>query len=243
MRIYYLYNSGFLMDLGDIALVFDYYRTDAQGGKGLLGGQVPLEFLQQKAKVHVFASHAHPDHYNGCVLEWKNIGVPVEYYLSDDIPIGHKGSNMHLFSPLSEHQAEDIRVRAYASTDEGVSFFVETAGMKIFHAGDLNDWTWRNEADETYIAQAHKAFMDAMQPIERDVQRPDVAFFPVDPRMEIDYDAGALYFAQAIRPKLFIPMHFRRSVQAPMEFAQKLHLPDVSVWTFDHRGAYIDVQA
>ena len=43
--------------------------------------------------------------------------------------------------------ADDVlRVHAFGSTDVGISFLVEAEGKKIFHAGDLNNWHWMDEA-------------------------------------------------------------------------------------------------
>lgn len=39
-----------------------------------------------------------------------------------------------------------ISVKAFGSTDAGVSFMVETDGKKVFHAGDLNNWHWEDES-------------------------------------------------------------------------------------------------
>lgn len=33
-----------------------------------------------------------------------------------------------------------MKVKAFDSTDEGLSYLVEMDGIRIFHAGDLNNW-------------------------------------------------------------------------------------------------------
>jgi L-ascorbate metabolism protein UlaG (beta-lactamase superfamily) len=37
----------------------------------------------------------------------------------------------------------------------------------------------------------------------------DIAFIPVDPRLEENYDLSAKYFANKINAQVIIPMHFR----------------------------------
>lgn len=244
MRIYYLYNSGFALFHADTAVIFDYYR-DAPGGnkQGLSGGFVTREEIAGYKYVYVFCSHAHFDHFNPVVLDWQKGREGVRYIFSDDIKGQLKGRNdiqdVTFLRKWQDYSDGRIQVKAYGSTDEGVSFYVGMAGFSIFHAGDLNCWHWPEESTQEDSLQAIAFFEREMEPIIREVQTPDIAFFPVDPRMAADYDRGALYFARTIRPKLFVPMHFRGSVSAPSAFAKKLDVPGVRVWAVQQRGESI----
>jgi len=51
MRITYIGHSGFLVELRETLLLFDYYEGSLP--------QLPLE-----KQLYVFASHRHPDHFN-----------------------------------------------------------------------------------------------------------------------------------------------------------------------------------
>ena len=51
MKVTYLNHSGFLLELEDCYIIFDYYR-----------GELPL--LNKEKEVFVFCSHVHADHYN-----------------------------------------------------------------------------------------------------------------------------------------------------------------------------------
>lgn len=245
MRIYYLYNSGFALLLGDTAVIFDYYRdTPARGKQGLSGGVVTLGELDGCRYVYVFCSHAHLDHFNPVVLDWQKAREGVRYIFSQDI----KGNlnppditqNIAFLRKWQDYSDGRAEVKAYGSTDEGVSFHLKLNGLSVFHAGDLNCWHWPDESPQDASRQAIAAFEREMEPIIREVQNPDVAFFPVDPRMVTDYDRGALYFAKTVRPRLFVPMHFRGSVSAPSAFAEKLHEPGVRVWAVKQRGESMD---
>ena len=111
------------------------------------------------------------------------------------------------------------RIRAYGSTDEGVSFLISVEGKQIFHAGDLNFWHWREESTFKEIAQAEEAFHAEVAPlIGREI---DFAMFPLDPRMGEMYDAGAQYFLMEVRPKVMIPMHWWGRAEAALEFARR----------------------
>jgi hypothetical protein len=113
----------------------------------------------------------------------------------------------------------DVNIRVFSSTDKGVSFYVSLYGLNVFHAGDLNLWHWREESTLREIAQAEKDFYAAMAPIEHLPM--DIAMFPVDPRMGGLYDAGANYFVMAVKPRLFIPMHWQGKPEVAAGFARK----------------------
>lgn len=119
--------------------------------------------------------------------------------------------------PGDERGFGALTVHAYGSTDEGVSFYVNFAGITLFHAGDLNLWHWRDESSITEIEAAERAFYDCVAPIPK--QKIDVAFFPVDPRQGSMYDAGAGYFIMTVKPKFFIPMHFQGRPDVALRFA------------------------
>jgi L-ascorbate metabolism protein UlaG (beta-lactamase superfamily) len=244
MRIVYLYNSGFALLHGSRAIVIDYYRdTPARGEQGLAGGAVTLEDLQAYQQVYVLSSHAHYDHFNPVVLGWQNARRGVKYIFSEDIRGSLKAADITpRITFLRKGQGFDdgnIEVKAYGSTDEGISFYIGTDGLSIFHAGDLNCWHWPEESTPEGSRQAIAQFEKEMEPVIREVQEPDVGFFPVDPRMVTDYDRGALYFARLVRPRLLVPMHFRDSVSAPAAFAEKLRVPGVRVWPVAERGGSI----
>ena len=90
---------------------------------------------------------------------------------------------------LSRH----VKVKAFDSTDEGLSYLVEMDGIRIFHAGDLNNWHWREESTPREIEEAERDFQQVMETMRG--EKVDVAFFPVDPRLGMMFDAGPNYFA------------------------------------------------
>jgi L-ascorbate metabolism protein UlaG (beta-lactamase superfamily) len=103
-----------------------------------------------------------------------------------------------------------LRVKAYGSTDQGISFHIVTAdGLSVFHAGDLNFWHWADESTKAEVSEADANFTRELTKIRAGVRgRLDAAFFPVDPRLGSDYYRGAVRFCEAMKPALLIPMHF-----------------------------------
>jgi hypothetical protein len=132
------------------------------------------------------------------------------------MPVGTRGKRM---APGDRMELESgISVRAFDSTDLGVSFLLDIRGHTFFHAGDLNFWHWREESTLREIEEAEKEFQDAVKPLEK--EKVDVAFFPVDPRQGSMFEAGANYFILAVKPRLLIPMHYFHRTEIIKEYAR-----------------------
>ncbi len=210
----YYHHSGFTVEVVDTLLVFDYWR----GENGDLPEKAQLrdqDFAGYK-RVLVFVSHDHEDHFDEVIYTWDYHKLPITYIVSDDLPIGKRGKRV---KPGDTVEVGDVTIRAFDSTDKGVSFYVSLYGLNIFHAGDLNLWHWREESTLREIAQAEKDFYAAMAPIEHLPM--DVAMFPVDPRMGGLYEAGANYFVMSVKPRFFLPMHWQGRPEVAQSYARK----------------------
>jgi L-ascorbate metabolism protein UlaG (beta-lactamase superfamily) len=210
----YYHHSGFTVEVGKNLLIFDYWR----GEKLELPQRtwIKNDDLAKYEKILVFVTHDHEDHFDETIYTWDHENLPITYIISDDLPITRKGTRM---KPGDEKAVGDIEIRAYDSTDKGVSFYVTVEGLHIFHAGDLNLWHWREESSLREIAQAERAYYEAVAPIER--LPIDIAMFPVDPRMGGLFDAGANHFIMAVKPRLFIPMHWQGRGEVAVDFARR----------------------
>ncbi len=82
---------------------------------------------------------------------------------------------------------------------------VKADNKVIYHAGDLNWWHWNGENDKFNkgIAGMYKKEIDKMKDSVI-----DVAFVPVDPRLEENYILGLDYIMKTIKVKKAFPMHF-----------------------------------
>lgn len=134
-----------------------------------------------------------------------------------------------------EFQISGARIRTFGSTDEGVSFLIELDGQRVFHAGDLNLWHWKDEGDADWTRRAYADFYSVLESLAG--ERMDVAMFPVDPRQGSDYDEGARIFLERIRPGILIPMHFWDNPEAAKEFARQ----NVGVHALTESGAYVEI--
>ncbi|MGN1020294.1 MAG: MBL fold metallo-hydrolase [Aristaeellaceae bacterium] len=235
MNLTYYHHSGFSAAVGDVLLVFDYWlgeRRELPADK-----RINEDTLRRYREVYVFISHEHPDHMDPEVFEWRKL-VPVTYVVSMDMPIGTRGKRMAPGDELT--LSPRVKVKAFESTDLGVSFLVDVCGIRLFHAGDLNFWHWREESTVKEIEEAEEAFRRAVDPImKEDI---DVAFFPVDPRQGRLFDAGANYFIMSVKPRLLIPMHFWGRAEIAVEFARRSRCRQTEVLAMTRPGEQIRVE-
>ena len=204
MKIWYLYHSGFAVQTAGHFLIFDYWRNTPKG-EGLDCGVVDPVALKDR-NVIVFASHSHPDHFNRKILDWKQDIPELRFILSDDIrPI----DGAIMVGPGKELGFPDLTVQTLASNDAGVAFIVDVDGLRIFHAGDLNWWHWEGEPDEDNegMATSYKSQIDLLAG-----KRVDLAFVPVDPRLEKQYAWAIDYLMRTADIASVVPMHFGKDI-------------------------------
>jgi len=215
MKITYLYNSGFIIENEKFAVIIDYYKDSVENTAHRL-----LDSFQ--GKIYVLATHWHPDHFNREILRWKNIRPDLQYVLSRDI-FNKKLASLDIgVSMISgdKWQDENLCIKAFGSTDIGISFLIETEGKKIFHAGDLNNWHWDEESTQEEIKEAEQQFLKELKLLHDEAQSLDVAMFPVDIRLGKNYMRGAEQFVDIIRVGTFIPMHFREGYNEANAFGE-----------------------
>lgn len=198
MEITYLLNSGFLVRFGRTALIFDDYSDPA--------GAV-ARVLPDCDEVYIFVSHAHFDHFDLHILDYA--AQTRRYFFSHEIHRTRRGrkfpkEQVTYLKKYDAYSDASIQVTSFDSTDEGTSFLVEKDGQRIFHAGDFNWWHWKGDTEEN-IKFARNGFMKQMKKL--DGLEADVAFFPVDGRLEDACDMGAREFCRRTRVKSLVTMH------------------------------------
>lgn len=208
MKITYIEHSGFCAELEDICFLFDYYK-----------GAVP-KINAEKALV-VFVSHKHGDHYNPEIFGLLEKYPKVQFVVSRDIRLKwrileyrEKGIDLeaHMLAvPKNTEQlitltnGKKLRLETLKSTDEGVAYLLTYDGKVIYHAGDLNLWIWEGESRQ-YNNNMRKAYFTELEKL-RD-RKIDVAFVPLDPRLESHAFDGLLSFMEYTESKHVFPMHF-----------------------------------
>lgn len=217
MRVKYLGNSGFAVGVETTLLIFD----DISKGRFL-----KWETLERFEKIYVFVSHVHGDHYDPDIFSYARLNHPrISFVLSTDIMKERpesipKGISVLYMDEGSELNFEQLRVNAYGSTDAGVSIdvYMSYAGrtIRVFHAGDLNDWHWKEENNREWTAGQAQEFNRILGAIPQQ-PRMDLAFFPFDPRLGGDYLQGPRAFVGRFAPSMLVPMHFGTTLPDNLE--------------------------
>ena len=207
MKVTYLAHSGFLLEWAHCYWLFDYYR-----------GAIPK--LDPGKKLFVFVSHSHGDHFNPAVLRMFSGHGQVEYVFSNEVKRaclreqkkqpGEPFPRISFLNAWADAAFEDgagnaIQVHAMHSTDCGAAFFIRYLGRQVYHAGDLHWWTWPGEPEEENRQMAGN-FKKEMEYLEG--KQIDLAFTPLDPRQEEDFDLGMDYLLAHAKARYVFPMHF-----------------------------------
>ena len=139
MNVTYIHHSSFLIETERCYYLFDYFR-----------GSIPA--LNPSKPVLVLASHKHHDHYQrGVFSTLKDMGMQQIYaVLSRDIPAAARPEDVPCL-PVSAGKRYELpqgqELVTFRSTDVGVAFLIRDGQELFYHAGDLNDWVWSEEAE------------------------------------------------------------------------------------------------
>ncbi|MBO4933722.1 MAG: MBL fold metallo-hydrolase [Clostridia bacterium] len=199
MVIDYLGHSGFLVETEKALMLFDYFRGDLS----------VIEGKPQDKPLFVFASHAHPDHFNPQIFSLAGGGRTVRYLLSHDVR--RKASpppeaDVTFLAANAEYEIGGLgRVKTLRSTDQGVAFFVDAGSETVYHAGDLHWWAWEGEP-EVWLAAQERDYRREIEKLAG--ERIDAAFVVVDDRLGENYALGASLFLSLCKPANILPMHF-----------------------------------
>jgi L-ascorbate metabolism protein UlaG (beta-lactamase superfamily) len=202
----------------DTVMIFDYFE-----------GNIPHFDLNKH--IYVFSSHKHPDHFDKKIFQLANDYPNITFILSKDIRLSESFLNQNnipesvrekiiyikknetltlppnnnaIHSALESNQ-DAIILETLESTDEGVAFILTYHDKVIYHAGDLNWWTWIGETEQEYndMTKRFKREIDKLK--GRDF---DIAFLPLDGRQEERFYWGFDYFMKETNTKHAFPMHF-----------------------------------
>ncbi|MCD7898548.1 MAG: MBL fold metallo-hydrolase [Bacteroides sp.] len=205
MKITYIYQSGFAIETENFSILIDYYKDTHS-----FQGYVHMYLLQNQNPLYIFSSHSHPDHFNPEILKWKRTKNNIIYLFSQEISELHPAlpEDIYLLNKGEIYQDAFISVKAFGSTDIGISFLMGADNKKIFHSGDLNNWHWKDESTMEESTIAEQEYLKELELVYQEAPQLDITMFPVDPRLGSEYMKGAQQFIDCIDTKLFIPMHF-----------------------------------
>ena len=228
--IYYIYHSGFVLELEKSILIFDFYRipTDKKNEEESF---ISKFIKRTDKKIYVFSSHSNSDHFNKEILKWLNLNENIKYILSDDIKI-HKHKNFYFTKEGDSFELDNLKISTFGSTDLGSSFYVNVEDKNIFHSGDLHLWHWEDDTLEEEKTM-YDAYMSELEKIKK-LDRIDIAFVPVDPRLGVNTLEGVELFYKVLKPKLIVPMHFSDDYSQMKNFIDNFkNIKDVEVIEID----------
>ena len=207
MRLTYIYHSGFAIEADEFAILIDYYKDT---GRSPEKGFVHEKLLNRAGTLYVLSSHFHPDHFNPEVLRWKTYKKDIVYLFGKDILKRNRAGKEDAIYLKKEDSYEDhnLWIKAFGSTDSGISFLIEAEGKRLFHAGDLNNWHWKDESTPEEVAEAEQNYLKELGDLAKATDKLDATMFPVDPRIGTDFMRGAQQFVDHIKTNIFVPMHF-----------------------------------
>ena len=214
--IYYIYHSGFAVELEKNILIFDFYKFNEN--KKVEKNFFIDNFLKKNnKKIYIFSSHSHYDHFNKEIFKWLEINEDIKYILSDDIKT-YKHKNFYFTREGKDFKLDDLEILTFGSTDLGSSFYVNVENKNIFHSGDLHFWHWEDDTLEEQKTMYEKYISI------------DYAFVPVDPRLGVNTFEGVEIFYKELKPKVIIPMHFSEDYSKMNELIKKFEsFKDVNV--------------
>lgn len=207
MKVTYIGHSGVALEWKNCGWVIDYFK-----------GTIPE---MAGKRIFVFSSHFHGDHFNPELFRIYKDRDDVKYILSSDIE--KKVNEVKTQYGITDEQLDSISyvepgkcyeygdgagktitVETFLSTDEGVAFLISYDGKTVYHAGDLNWWAWDdNEPDydkwmkDTYLGEVEKMSGRVV----------DIAFLPVDRRLEETIFLGADAYMRRVEVKKMFPIH------------------------------------
>lgn len=215
LRIEYIYHSGFYVETEHKIFIFDWYK-----------GKIPK--LPENKRIYVFVSHFHADHYGSCI--WSLPQDRTSYLLDRKVNPGFSKRKKieegkikaHMLTANKHYSIDGIEIDTLFSTDEGLAFSIQADGYRIYHAGDLNIWYWEDEPEEDNKWQQgmyRKQMTELKKTLGED--EIDVAFLPLDPRLEDHAADGVLSFLKEIPCKALFPMHYWEQKEKCMSYVKQ----------------------
>ena len=207
MIVTYIFHSGYVIETERFSIVFDFYK-DAKKSDGTYFVRDYL--LKKPEDLYVFCSHSHPDHFNPEILSWKEKKNNITYIFANELLESKQtiGTGVHYLAKYAKFEDYNLWAQLFGSTDLGGSFLVNVNDKLIFHAGDLNNWHWKEEVSKEEALVFENNYLCELELLAENVNHLYLAMFPIDPRLGKEYMRGAEQFVNRIPTEYLLPMHF-----------------------------------
>lgn len=198
--IWFLGHSGWAIKTQNHFLVFDYFCNtwDRKPGDSCLASGFILPEQIKDMQVTVFATHAHGDHYDPAIFDWKNTISDIDYVLCWD---QNTNGNDYIMIPIHEEKTvRDMNVYVNYSTDLGGGYVVEVDGLTLFHMGDH-----ANGEDGLMEEFTDEIDLIADKGVEIDILFGGIRGCSLGQPEQVKN--GIYYTLDKLQPELFVPMH------------------------------------
>jgi L-ascorbate metabolism protein UlaG (beta-lactamase superfamily) len=167
LQIRYFYNSGWMIETANHAIVIDFIQHAASG--------ITINYLQQLLrqasdkgkKPIVMITHDHNDHFDPAILELAKAFPQIEFIFGWQYKFSISASIKTLNNRDSLFTST-YKIYSHISTDDGVGFLIQIDGNSIYHAGDHALWA----------EQITQQFTDELKFIRSKAKQIDIAFAP-----------------------------------------------------------------
>ena len=225
MKVTYILHSSFLLETDNCTLLFDYYdgncpaiRPDkplfvfASHGHHDHFSEKVFEIPGPDAGVHyILSDDIEEDEVPGFAGQRDIIFAgpyrKIEFYKgSDNSMLAHRNvewgeGGRDCGGECTGGAEAFLSVRTLKSNDLGVAFIIETDGLKIYYAGDLNNWWWEGDEEDRKLADLYHEELRRIEGMKF-----DAAFIPLDPRIK-GYELGIEDFLGYCDARRIFPMH------------------------------------
>ena len=240
MIITYVYHSCCAIEFEDFSVIIDYYQDVIKDGEDI--GWVSKHLLKKETPLYVLCTHSHADHFNEEILSWNRDKENITYVFSKEVKdtlkdtASLKDDKIVYLDKLEEYKDDNIKIKAFGSTDAGGSFYVEHKDAKIFHAGDLNNWHWNEEVakDESFVYE--NQYICELELLSEEVKEVDIAMFPLDPRLGKDFMRGGDQFVNKVKTHNLLPLHFGDNYKLIQQFEPIAHKAGTKLLKLENRG-------
>jgi len=220
--VWYLYHSGWAIKSQNHLLVFDYTEPPVRPERRSLdsGSIDPGEMAGQN--VTVFVSHAHTDHFDHRILEWRDAVKSIRYvwgWEGEGVP-----ADVRFGTERRTVTVDGLEVTNIHHEFDGIpesAFLVKVDGLTILHAGDHG----HSRGMENPVFKDNILYLAAQAP------RLDLFFTPTF--------GGEIDAIRTLKPRAVFPMHDGGSERQYAIFAQKVTALglDVEVGAAENQGA------
>lgn len=213
MKVIFVHHSCFVAEVDEKVMIFDWFDGNRVNGFTFQG--VLPEYMPD-TPIYVFASHKHADHFDMDVLRLAEKYENIHFILSKDckmspnflkkhgIDLSVKEKITYVTSRAKYEIPGSVSVETLRSTDAGVAFYVQSNGIGLFHAGDLNDWSFEGTDDLTKWKMRREFRAEIKQLANKNI---NVAFVPVDPRLGENQYNALDYVLNHTDVECVFPMH------------------------------------